>query len=99
MKIETNTIKKQLHTIISWFRRYFTILCISVIALMQGWLILQINLLNRREPSEDSVTETLKTIKRPVIDQKIIDKMTQLEDNSTETKALFKTARDNPFQE
>lgn len=93
------TVKPKLIATTAWARRYYRIIGIVLIAILYGGLVVQINLLNRREPSDDAVTEKLQTIKRPKIDQQTTDKLQQLQDNSNAVQALFKSARDNPFQE
>lgn len=98
-KLDISSLKSQLLRSLSWFKRYYLVLGVVAVALIYGWLILQINLLNRREPSEADVTAKLQSIKQPKIDQKTVDKIQQLQDNSVEVQALFKSARDNPFQE
>ncbi len=99
MNIEVKNIPSYLRGLVLKARRYLPITFIVVAALVYGWLIFRINVLNRREPSEDAVAEKLQTAKRPKIDQSIIDKINELEDNSTEVQTLFKDARTNPFQE
>lgn len=66
---------------------------------MYSFLVFRINNLTTGEPSEDAVAEKLQTVARPRIDESAVDKIEQLEDNSTEVKSLFDTARDNPFHE
>lgn len=99
MKLEVTAIKPQLVRLANWFKRYYVILAVVAVAAIYGWLILQINLLNRREPTEADVTAKLQSIKQPRIDQKTVDKIQQLQDNSVDVQAIFKSARDNPFQE
>lgn len=98
-KLDISSLKSQLLRALNWFKRYYLVLGVVAVALIYGWLILQINLLNRREPSEADVAAKLQSIKQPKIDQKTVDKIQQLQDNSVEVQALFKSARDNPFQE
>ncbi len=81
------------------FRRFGLLTFIVVVALVYGFLVFQVNSLNQQEPSDDAVTEKLLTVKRPKIDPNDVSKIQQLEDNSAEVQALFKQARENPFQE
>lgn len=99
MNIDIKDIKPKLIKTYKWIRVHVILLSVLLVVLLYGWLVLQINLLNRREPSEDTVTERLQTIKRPRIDQQTIDRLEQLQDTNVDVKALFKQARDNPFQE
>lgn len=99
MKLDTQTLKPRLMQALRWLEHHVVIVSIVTVVLLYSGLVLQINLLNRREPSEDAVTEKLQTIKRLKINQGVIDQLKQLEDNSSDVQALFKQARDNPFQE
>jgi len=74
---------------------------IFIIALfgIYSFLVFRINALNAQEPSDDDVTAKLKTVQRPKVDQSVIDKIQQLQDNSVDVKSLFNHARDNPFEE
>ncbi len=99
MNIDIKDLNKKLRALLQWLYHHRIIVTIVAIVLLYGWLVLQINLLNRREPSDDSVAEKLQTVKRPKIDQQTIDKIQSLQDNNVDVQALFKQARDNPFQE
>lgn len=99
MNIDTKDLKPKITAAIQWLKKHRIIVGIVAVVLLYGWLVLQINLLNRREPSDEAITERLQTIKRPRIDQATIDKIQKLQDNNVDVKTLFKQARDNPFQE
>lgn len=98
-KLSLNHIEKTAQQVIHWLKRYSLIIGIILTAFLYAGLLLQINAFNRREPTDDAVTEKLQTIKRPKVDQSVVDKLQKLQDNSTDVQALFKAARDNPFQE
>ncbi len=99
MNADLKDLKPYVQKALRWLKLHWMIVGILAVLFLYGWLVLQINLLSSREPSEDAVTEKLQTIKRPRIDQATIDRIQQLQDNSSEVKALFKQARDNPFQD
>ena len=98
-KLELQSLKPRLHKLLQWLKRYYVVLGVVFVAVIYGWLVVQINVLNRREPTDADVAAKLQSIKQPKIDQKIVDKIQQLQDNSTEVQSIFKSARDNPFQE
>ncbi len=99
MKIETTSIVDQLKKVSRFVVRYKAVISIVAIVALYGWLVWQINVLGQREPTQQAVDEKLQTIKQPKIDKATIEKIQQLEDNSVEVQALFKQARENPFQE
>ncbi len=85
--------------LLKWGKKHAMIIVFLCAAVLYVALILHINNLNQREPTDDAVTEKLQTIKRPKVDQSIVDKLQNLQDNNTDVQSLFKAARDNPFQE
>lgn len=82
-----------------WLKRYMLIISFIVVSLIYGGLVIQINLLNRKEPTDAQFNEKIQKITQPKIDEATVLKLKQLESNSDEVKALFKEARENPFQE
>lgn len=72
---------------------------IIIVLCLSGFLVFQINNLINSEPTDEQVSTQLQTIKRPKIDQDTISKIEKLEDQNVGVQALFKTARDNPFQD
>lgn len=64
-----------------------------------SFLVWRINSLSQAKPSQDQLTEKLNDIRLPKIDQSVVDKLKQLEDNSVEVKSLLDSARENPFHE
>lgn len=99
MKKTPINIKAKLLPLVKWFQKHYVVVGIVSVLALYSWLVVNINLLNRREPDEDTYTEQLQTIKKPTISQSTIDKLTQLEENNIEIQTLFKQARQNPFQE
>lgn len=99
MNADIKDIKPMLIKAYKWLKRYLVIIGIITVACIYSGLVIQINLLNRLEPTDEQVSEKLDKIVQPKIDEATIKKLETLEDNSSEVKALFKTARENPFQE
>lgn len=99
MKLEVKEIPAKLITFLSKFRKYVAFVLVVLLLSAYGYMVWTINGLATKEPSEDALSEKLQTVKRTRIDEKIVQQIEQLEDNSVEVQALFKQARDNPFQE
>lgn len=99
MKINTKTILTKLISLLNKLRQYVVFVFIVALLLVYSLLVFRINQLNNQVPNKDDVTAKLKTVQRPKIDQSAIDKIQQLQDNSTNVQSLFNKARDNPFQE
>lgn len=95
-------IKKFQEKFVIWLkqiRQYLPLIFIVGLLSLYGFLVFRINSVSSADPSDEAVTEKLKTVQRPKIDQATIDKLQQLQDNSSEVQTLFQAARDNPFQE
>ena len=99
MKLDTKDIVNKLKPTLAWLKKHRIVIAIISVLFLYSFMVIEINALNRREPSEDAINEKLQTIKRPRIDDATIKKIEQLQDNNVDVEALFKTARENPFQE
>jgi hypothetical protein len=99
LELNPKRIKIQFWKIVRAIRRHTTIIFIVSVLSIYGFLIFQINQYSGIEPSEEEIAEQLNIIKRPKIDQETIDKIEQLEDQNVGVQSLFKSARDNPFED
>jgi hypothetical protein len=99
MNLELKDISSKLQPTLSFAKRYVTLLFIVAMLLVFGFLVFRINQFSNLEPSEDAITEKLQSVQRPRLDQTVIDKIQQLQDQNIEAKALFDQARNNPFSE
>ncbi len=99
VNLNIKQVTPKLRQLLQRVRKYVVFIFFVVVALMYSFLVFRINSLSSHEPTDDQVTERLQTVHRPKIDQAALDKIQQLQDNSTDVQALFKQARDNPFQE
>lgn len=79
--------------------RYATVIFIVFVLSVYSFLVWQIGTLSRVEPTDDQIAEQLKTAPRPKINQETLDKIEQLQDQNVAVRSLFKSARNNPFQE
>ena len=99
MNIDLKDFPNKIKPVIAWVKRHRTVIAVILVLLLYTVMVLKINTLSRREPTDDEVTEKLQTIKRPRIDDATIKKIEQLQDNNVDVETLFKDARENPFQE
>ncbi len=79
--------------------RYKVVLFIVCNLTLFGFLVWKIGELNSITPDQAGVEETLNKNGNLKIDQDAVKKIEQLKDQNVQVQALFKTARDNPFQE
>jgi hypothetical protein len=96
---DLKTLSTKLAPFIQKARRYRVIIFIVVIVMVYSFLVFRINTLANGEPSDSDVDAKLQTAKQLKVDSATIQKIQQLQDNSSEVKALFNQARNNPFQE
>ena len=99
MNIDLKDFPNKIKPVIAWVKRHRTVIAVILVLLLYTVMVLKINTLSRREPTDDEVTEKLQTIKRPRIDDATIKKIEQLQDNNVDVETQFKDARENPFQE
>ncbi len=99
LNLDLKNLKPKLQQITALLRNYMVFIFFIAVALIFSFLVFQINSLANHEPTDDQVDEKLQTVQRPKIDQNALNKIQQLQDNSSDVKSLFQHARDNPFQE
>lgn len=99
ININPKELPNKIKPLVVWLKKHRVVICIISVLLLYGWIIFTINTLSRQEPTQDAIDEKSQSIKRPRIDNEVIEKIEQLQENSTEVQTLFKAARENPFQE
>jgi len=99
INIDLKSIKAKVLSIPGFLKQYVTFIFIISVLGIYGFLVWQINTLSNIAPSEQKITEEQQVIKRPKIDEDVVKKIEQLEDQNVAVKSLFKAARDNPFKE
>lgn len=80
-------------------KRYAVPLFCVFLALIYGFVVYRVQVLNSSEPSPADVATQSKTASVPHIDPVVLHQLQQLQDNSVRVKSLFSAARSNPFQE
>ncbi len=83
----------------TFLNRYKVIIFIILNLSLFSYLVWQVGALNNVGPDQTAVEESLNKNGRLKIDQGSVNKITQLQDQNIQVQSLFKTARDNPFQE
>ncbi|MEO6761374.1 MAG: hypothetical protein ABI220_03285 [Candidatus Saccharimonadales bacterium] len=99
MKFNSETLTLKFRAGLSWFVRYRFILFIILLGIIYGFVISKIDTLVAVEPTQSAIEAKVSTSTNPHIDSSVVDKITQLQDNSVNVKTLFEQARQNPFQE
>ncbi len=97
--LDLKTLLAKFMSVLHWLKRYRAILFIVGLISMYSVLVLRVNMLSNKEPSDSDVTAKLQSVHPPKLDPAIVTKIQQLQDNSVDVKTLFNQARNNPFQE
>jgi len=80
-------------------KRYAPILFCLFFAVIYGFVVYRVQVLNASEPSASDVTAKSTTASVPHIDPAVLRQLQQLQDNSVSVQTLFSDSRSNPFQE
>lgn len=99
MKHDLSHVKDRLRQLTQVLRRYAVPLFLLFLLSIYGFLGVRVMSLTSVEPDQSAVTAKLKTAGVPHIDEEVLQKIQQLQDNSVEVQTLFDQARNNPFQE
>jgi hypothetical protein len=99
MKESLSKITKKISPILLKLTNYKLFIFAMFLLLLFGFLVFRINTLNNQAPSDEEVSAKLERVSSSYLDQSIVDKIEQLQDNSVEVKSLFDEARNNPFSE
>lgn len=98
MNIDLKKITGKISAIFAKLRSYTVFISVILVLIAYGFIVVRIRTLASHEPDSDTVSEQLKNLKKPAIDQATIDKIQQLQESNVQVKSLFNQARDNPFQ-
>jgi hypothetical protein len=93
------SIPKLLKRVLQKLERYSVIIFFVSAVGACSFLVYQIGSASQSEPNQDVLTQQINSVKRLKIDKQSIEKIEQLEDQNVNVQSLFKSARDNPFQE
>ena len=97
--LEIKDIPAKLAPVLAILKRYLKMIFLIFFVGVYAFLTIRTNSLMSSKPDEDAITEKLKTVQRPRIDEEAAEKILQLEDQSIQVRTLFKEARQNPFAE
>lgn len=99
MNLEIKDIPTKIKPLLLKFKEYAGFIVILVILGAFAYTILQIRGYVTVEPNDDAYTERIQGLTTSQIDQEDIETIQDLQETNVDVKALFKEARDNPFQE
>ncbi len=80
MNLELKTIPGKLLPVAQQVSKYLGLILFFIFVSLYTFLVVRINALIATRPTESAISEKLKTVQRPRIDEKAAAKMQQLED-------------------
>lgn len=89
----------RIQPVIDIIRRYSITIAVIIIVGVYGYLVYESSSLVQVEPSQTQISEKYQSAKRPKIDQAIVHKLSDLQDNNITFQGLIDEARSNPFAE
>jgi hypothetical protein len=98
MNLDIKVISKKLIGLLKKLTKYASFIVFVLVLLAYSFVVFRIRILTSHEPDDEVVTERLRTLNRPKLDQDTVNKIQQLQDTNVQVKTLFDQARDNPFQ-
>jgi|GEM_PF-263032 len=81
--------------------RYSGILFFIFVACVYGFILMRITTLSSVQPTDSDISSTspAKLTAIPSVNAKVVQQLQELQNNSTNVKALFDNSRQNPFNE
>ena len=98
-KPDVKVLKTKATAVLAEFRRFSVFLFLGLVAVLYGFVLLRINILNSAQPTDVSVSNQVKAAQVPRIDQTTVKQLESLQSNNVNVQALFNEARSDPFQQ
>lgn len=99
MKKPKKPIREQLAPIQVFVVAYKKFMFVLLILFAVIFLVFRINAFSSTEPSQSQIDEKLQTVSRPKLDQAVLNRIQQLQDQNVQVQSLFDQSRNNPFNE
>lgn len=99
MKLDKNYLLDKISILLTLIKRFRFLIAFTVFSSMYGYILMQVNAINAREPSMKQITEKVIAAPRTKVDEELVDKISSLEEQNVQVKTIFNEARKNPFAE
>lgn len=99
MKLDKTYLLDKAAILATFIKRFRFILVFAAFSMMYAYVLMQVNAINARQPSNVQITEKTTAAPRTKIDPRAAEQITSLQENSVDIKAIFNEARKNPFAE
>jgi hypothetical protein len=98
-KLTLATVKQNFFGAAENSKKYTSIMFVVLLVVLYGFTFMRIQSLRSAEPSPEAISSQVKATGVPQIDEKVVEKLRSLSDNSASVKTLFDQTRSNPFKE
>ncbi|SRR5690554_4946691 len=99
MKLDKAYLLDKIALLAVFIKRFRFILVFVAFSVMYAYVLMQVNAISSRVPSEKQITDKTTAAPRTKIDPEMAKQITSLEEESIDIKTLFNEARKNPFAE
>lgn len=99
MKLDKQYLIEKASLVASFVKRFRFVIAFAIFSIMYGYILLQVNTIESKQPDEKKVSEQAAASPQTKISPALAEKITSLEDQNVQIKTLFNTARKNPFAE
>lgn len=99
MKLDKTYLLQKLSFIITFIKRYRFILAFVVFTSLYAYVLVQVNNITAREPSETAIQAKATAAPKTRVDKELVQQIEQLEEQNVQVKTIFSEARKNPFSE
>jgi hypothetical protein len=99
MKLDKAYLLDKAAILTAFVKRFRFVIAFATFSLMYGYVLMQVNTINTREPSEKQITDKATAAPRTKVDPELAEKITSLEDQNIQIQTIFNEARKNPFAE
>lgn len=90
---------EQLTPAINALKKYLSIIIIILVGGIYAYLVVTAGSIAEKDPTQAETDEAYKKAKRPKIDETVVKKITELQDQNVQFQSLIDEARKNPFAE
>lgn len=99
MTKQKTSIREQIKPVVRFVNAYKKFMFVLLVLFAVIFLVFRINQYSSAEPSQAQIDEKLQTATRPKLDQAVLDRIQQLQDQNVQVQSLFDQTRNNPFSE
>ncbi len=99
MKLDKTYLLDKISLLAAFVKRFRFIIVFAIFSTMYGYILMQVNAIDARQPSEKKISDQATAAPRTKVDPELAEKIISLEEQNVQIRTLFNQARKNPFAE